>query len=232
MTELDFFAEMAVELQAEPTAEATIERIVEYAQAAIHCPEAGIILVHSRQQIETAAATSDAVAQAHDLQLVHDEGPYLDAIVCGNAYVTNNTAEDNFYPRWGKAVADLGLRSAMSVPLATKRRVYGSLNLFSNQINAFDENDVEVTKIFGRHAAVAWANAHDQEGLHAAIDARNLIGQAQGILMQRYDIDADRAFDFLRRHSQDRNIKLHAVAQWVVDNRCKSLENPLPHLAT
>jgi AmiR/NasT family two-component response regulator len=76
-----------------------------------------------------------------------------------------------------------------------------------------------VGKIFVQHAAVAIASAHNEAGLQVAIDARKLIGQAQGILMERFDIDADRAFEFLRRQSQAHNVKLRYVAEWVVDHR-------------
>jgi AmiR/NasT family two-component response regulator len=52
-----------------------------------------------------------------------------------------------------------------------------------------------------------------------AVDSRKLIGQAQGILMERYDLDQDRAFEVLRRYSRDSNVKLREVAQLVVDTR-------------
>lgn len=228
MRESDFFADVAVELHSAPTPEETIERIVEYAKSAVGCHDAGILLIHARNQIETAAATSHIVGEAHNLQILYDEGPCLDAMETREPYLSPNTAEDQKYPRWGKAVADLGLLSALSVPLATKERVYGSLNLYCLQTNKFDEDDLAVAKIFARHASVAWASAHNEEGLQLAIDARKLIGQAQGILMERFDIDADRAFEFLRRHSQHRNIKLRTVAEWVVENRHSSLQNPEP----
>jgi GAF domain-containing protein len=120
---------------------------------------------------------------------------------------------------WGPAVAELGLRSVLSLRLETRSRRYGSLNLYAERVDAFDQDDLAVATIFVRHASVALANAHNEEGLQVAIDARKLIGQAQGILMERFDIDADRAFEFLRRQSQAHNVKLRYVAEWVVDHR-------------
>ncbi len=75
-----FFSQMALDLHDEPTAERTIELIAEYARIATTCDDAGIMLVHARNQIETAAATSQRVGESHNLQIVHDEGPCLDAI--------------------------------------------------------------------------------------------------------------------------------------------------------
>ncbi len=214
-----FFSQMALDLHDEPTAERTIERIAEYARIATGCDDAGIMLVHARNQIETAAATSQRVGESHNLQIVHDEGPCLDAIEGEAIYQSRDVGNDPRWLKWGPAVEELGIRSVLSVRLETRSRRYGSLNLYANRIDAFDDDDVAVATIFVRHAAVALANAHNEEGLQVAIDARKLIGQAQGILMERFDLDADRAFDFLRRQSQAHNVKLRYVAEWVVKHR-------------
>jgi GAF domain-containing protein len=214
-----FFSRMALELHDEPTAERTIERIAEFAMAATDCDDAGIMLVHGRNQIETAAATSSRVAESHNLQIVHDQGPCLDAIEGEAIYLSPEIADDSRWPLWGPAVAELGLHSVLSIRLATRTRRYGSLNLYAERPDAFDEDDVAVGTIFVSHASVALAAAHNEQGLQIAIDARKLIGQAQGILMERFDLDANRAFEFLRRQSQHHNVKLRNVAEWVVANR-------------
>jgi GAF domain-containing protein len=222
VTNSTFFAQMALDLHEEPTAERTIERIAEYAKLATSCDDAGIMLVHARSQIETAAATAQRVGESHNLQIVHDEGPCLDAIEGMTHYVSADVSADPRWPRWGPAVAELGLRSVLSMRLETKSRQYGSLNLYAERVGAFDDDDLAVATIFVRHASVALASAHNEEGLQVAIDARKLIGQAQGILMERFDIDADRAFEFLRRQSQTYNVKLRYVAEWVVEHRASA----------
>lgn len=219
MESLNFFAQMALDLHDASSAESTIELIGEYAKLATSCDEAGIMLVHGRQQIETAAATSPRVAESHNLQIVHDEGPCLDAIEGEAVYGSPDVEHDARWPRWGPAVTEMGIRSVLSLRLETRARRYGSLNLYSEKLDGFDDDDVAVASIFVRHAAVALANAHNEEGLQVAIDARKLIGQAQGILMERYDLAPDRAFEFLRRQSQAHNVKLRYVAEWVVDHR-------------
>lgn len=214
-----FFSKMALELHNEPTAERTIERIAEFAMTATSCDDAGIMLVRGRNQIETAAATSSRVGESHNLQIIFDEGPCLDAIEGGPLYLSNNTAADLRWPAWGPAVSELGMQSVLSLRLETRARRYGSLNLYADRTDAFDDDDVAVASIFVTHASVALSSAHNEEGLQVAIDARKLIGQAQGILMERYDLDSTRAFEFLRRLSQHHNIKLRDVASWVVEHR-------------
>jgi GAF domain-containing protein len=139
---LAFFSQMALDLHDAPTADSTIERISEYAKLATGCDEAGIMLVHGRQQIETAAATSQRVGESHNLQIVHDEGPCLDAIEGEPSYLSGDVASDPRWPTWGAAVAGLGLRSALSLRLETRTRRYGSLNLYSERVDAFDADDV------------------------------------------------------------------------------------------
>ena len=80
-----------------------------------------------------------------------------------------------------------GIRSMLGARLYTTRQVLGSLNLYSFEVDAFDSYDVDVAHLLARHAAVALESARGTEHLLKAVDARNLIGQAQGILMERYD---------------------------------------------
>jgi GAF domain-containing protein len=223
-----FFSQVALELHDAPDPERTIDRIAHYAQATAACDDAGIMLVHARRHIETAAATSQRVTEADGLQIIHDEGPCLDAIEGHALYLSADVGKDERWRIWGPATARLGIRSVLSLRLQTRSRRYGSLNLYADKANAFDDDDVAVATIFVRHASVALANADNEDGLHIAIDARKLIGQAQGIVMERFDIDADRAFDFLRRQSQHHNIKLRDIAQWVVEQRGSSVDVTAP----
>ena len=103
--------------------------------------------------------------------------------------------------------------------LHTSESTIGSLNLYDVRPGAFTGEDRDVAHILARHAAVALAATREQANLWKAIDARQLIGQAQGILMERFALDADQAFGVLRRYSQDHNIKLHKVAAQLVETR-------------
>ena len=217
MPDSSFFAEMALELHAEETLADTLARIVEFAQQALACDQAGILLVHSRTHLETMLATNDAVERSHELQHKLDEGPCLDAIEGEPFYVSGDVDADHRWPRWGAEVAPLGLRSVISVRLASQSRRYGSLNLYSPERDAWEDGDLEVATVFARHASVA--SAHHEAGLKVAAATRNVIGQAQGILMERFEIDADRAFAVLSRLSQHRNVKLRALAEQLVTNR-------------
>jgi GAF domain-containing protein len=212
------FAEMAAQLGAEPTVEETLARVLEYAMGAVGCDYAGLLMVRSRR-VESAAVTDPIVERADQLQMQHQEGPCLESIWQHEWFLIDDTATDPRWPKWGPAVCELGIRSALSTRLAERGRAFGALNLFARETGRFDADDASVGQIFGRHASVALANARQEANLAQAIDARHLIGQAQGILMERFALDADQAFAVLRRYSQNHNIKLRDVARRVVDTR-------------
>lgn len=219
------FADIARLLEAEPDTQATLDQIAVLAQKAIVCDHAGISLLHGRKQVETAAASAEVIEKADALQYELGEGPCLQAIWSHDTFVVEDMATDERWPRWGPAAAELGLRSILAVRLFTNGQTHGALNLYASTPRRFDADDVAVAHIYATHASVALAAARQEENLRRAVDARHLVGQAQGILMERYDLDADRAFEVMRRYSQVSNTKLRTIAEQVVEGR--TLTDPL-----
>ena len=127
--------------------------------------------------------------------------------------------DDPRWPRWGPRAAELDIRATVGVRLATRERGYGSLNVYSDTAGAFDDVETGLIEVLAAHATAALAATTRAEGLTTALETRTVIGQAQGILMQKFDIDSDAAFEFLKRVSQHENTKLHAVAEAIVVQR-------------
>jgi len=92
----------------------------------------------------------------------------------------------------------------------------GALNLYSRTPNAFDDESEQVGLLFASHAAVAFAGVRKEAQLAQAVASRDLIGQAKGILMERYKISPERAFLVLTRVSQKSNRKIHDIANELV----------------
>jgi GAF domain-containing protein len=116
--------------------------------------------------------------------------------------------------------------SILSYRLFIEADTMGALNLYSRQKAAFDVEDRAVGSIFAAHAAVALSAARQQEQLEQAIQTRDLIGQAKGILMARQHVSADEAFEMLRRGSQRLNLKLREVARQVAEGPTGSPDSP------
>lgn len=219
MDEADFLSRIALELDAELTMSSTAELIVEYACLTTAADEAGILLSTTPKAWTTPAATSARVAQIHQLQIAFDEGPCLDSIRHEPTYICDDAGTDSRWPAWGPAVAKLGVRSALGMRLESKSRSLGSLNLYAESPGAFRPKDVAIAQNFARHASIALSSAFTEQGLTMAIDARTFIGQAQGILMGRYGIGAEQAFEYLRRRSQQESVKLSDIAHHVIDEQ-------------
>jgi GAF domain-containing protein len=215
----DDFAEMALLLHDEPTIQDTVERVLEYALKAVNCNYAGVIFVHAKNRVETIAATHPVVADLDRVQLEYGDGPDIDVVSDRFSVLISDTRTESRWPNWAAQAAAAGVRSLLGTRMYTSDTTIGSLNLYDKEADHFSVEDQQVAHIIARHAAVALDSAQDSVNLWRAIDARKTIGQAQGILMERFAIDADQAFAVLRRYSQDNNIKLYAVAERLIATR-------------
>lgn len=216
---LEEFAQMALELNEKDSVDDTVDRVLEYALKAVSCGYAGVMIVHGRQRIETAAATSPLVAEIESIQTECGQGPDLDVLEDRYSVLVRDTRTETRWPTWARRVADKGIRSLLSVRLYTSSSTVGTLNLYDEQPDAFDAVDQDVAHVLARHAAVALSHARQTENLWQAIDARKRVGQAQGILMERYQLNEDQAFAVLMRYSQNNNMKLREVAERLVSTR-------------
>jgi len=215
----DAFARLAMELHEESGLEQTVEAVLQFALQAVSCTHAGVVLAHKGGRLETVAVTDPLVKQSDQLQVDCGEGPSADVVAGQDTILVPDTTSDDRWAIWAPKVAALGLRSVLSVRLHASGITLGVLQLFNSEPYAFETDDDAVAHILARHASVALASAREEESLWQAIDARKLIGQAQGILMERFDINDDQAFAVLRRYSQDHNTKLRDVAQRLIETR-------------
>lgn len=104
----------------------------------------------------------------------------------------------------------------LSLQLFVEGDNLGALNLYARVPNAFTDESEQVGPLFAAHAAIAYAGVRKEAHLANAIVNRDVIGQAKGILMERYKIPGERAFLLLSRASQRSNRKLHDVAEELV----------------
>lgn len=213
------FARLAHELHDQTGFEETIELLLDSAPALVGTDCASVLLVRQGRLVESGGRTSEEADKADRLQVDLGEGPAVTAVGERRTVVVREALEAHEWPHWGPLVAGLGLHSALTVRLWTSRRTLGALTFYASRPGAFDVDEVAIAEIVGRHASVALAAAREEESLSQAIDARKLVGQAQGILMERFDLDDARAFDVLRRYSQTSNTKLNEVARILVSTR-------------
>jgi GAF domain-containing protein len=180
---------------------------------------AGVLLIGRNGKYETLAATSELPYTLDKLQMTYDEGPCVQAAVDDLIVRTDDFRTEDRWPKYSPEVVKLGVLSGLSVKLYTADRTAGALNLFSFSPNSFDGDDETIATILASHAAAAILASRQGEQLQSALTTRDRIGQAKGIIMERYDIDDVAAFEMLRRLSQDSNVRLADIAQRVIDTR-------------
>jgi hypothetical protein len=211
-------ADAARDLAEEPTFVTTLERTVELCtQAVEHCEVAGVALVESHE-IRTLAATGPALRRVDELQLRLREGPCYGALRKHETLVSDDLSVDPRWPRWGPGVVDeLGLRSAVSLRLFATRDVPCALSLYAASERAFGPDAVVRAQALAAQASVGLAATFKESQLHRALETRTVIGQATGILIERFGLTPDQAFALMRRVSQNLNIKVHALAEHLVE---------------
>jgi len=201
----------------------TLAQVVELAVATIEgCDFAGLFLLE--KDVVTSPVHTDPIVDAVDaLQHQSGEGPCLDAISQRLIFYADDTSDDPRWPRFGPPASAAGIRSVLALPLTTDGSL-GALNLYARFPAAFGVVDRAKGVILASLAglAVSAARSHEDEerraeNLNAALATREVIGQAQGILMERERISSAQAFDVLRRASQHLNRRLRDVAQDFVD---------------
>jgi GAF domain-containing protein len=201
------------------TLDETLQAIVEVARASVPgFDEVGISTLHKDGKVQTRAATGDLVHQLDDLQYGLGEGPCVDTLRQVHVVVAPRIHHDQRWPRYVPAAVELGLRSQLAVRLyLDDQGTLGGLNLYSTTSDDVDPEAEGTAELFAAHAAIALGNARERENLNQALHSRKVIGQAVGILMERYEMNEDRAFAFLVRASSHANIKLREVAQELVN---------------
>ncbi len=217
------FSDTARILFSAGSVDGTLERVVDTAVTTIEgCDFAGLFVARGGV-VSTPVCTDRVVEDIDALQHETGEGPCLDAIAHRLMVYADDLNGDDRWPSFGRQAAEGGLRSVLALPLTTNG-TDGAVNLYARYPAAFGVIDRARAMILASLAGIALSTAHlleDEErrieNLHSALGSREIIGQAQGILMERERIAADQAFDVLRRASQHLNVKLREVAQNLVD---------------
>jgi GAF domain-containing protein len=202
------------------TLDETLQAIVDTAQRSVPgIDHVGISVIHRDGRMETKASTDELVLRLDELQYELDEGPCVYAMQGHSVVTMEHAAQETRWPRFMAAAIKEGLRSQLGIQLFLDQRTMGALNLYSTSADTLPPEAAEIAELFAAHAAVALGHARTEEQLREGMRTRTVIGQAMGMLMQRYDLDAERAFEFLVRTSSASNRKLVQVAEQLVESR-------------
>lgn len=211
-------ASAVLEMTSEPSIPATLERVVALVMDSIEsCDAAAALLVEDQARVTVVASDeslSDLVAGHVELE----SAPAWTAYTRQEPVESPDLAVDSRWPALAETMSQrLGIHSLYAVPLTGPARPLGVLVAYGKKADAFGEEDQETVRILATHATAVLVDAVQQQQMQAALSTRTVIGQATGIVMERYGLDDAAAFGVLRRLSQTENQKLRDIAAQVVE---------------
>ena len=194
--------------------------VIEAAQTIPGAQYGGLTVTTRRAEVSTAASTHECAVLLDKIQQRYAEGPCLMAAWEHHTVHVDDLSTETRWPKYRRAaLAETPIRSILSFELFTSDQTLGALNVYAEAPGAFDHEAVDLGIVFATHAALVWDSVRREGSFQSALASRDIIGQAKGILMQQFDVDAVRAFELLKRLSQESNTPLVDIACRVVELR-------------
>ncbi|WP_240930869.1 MULTISPECIES: GAF and ANTAR domain-containing protein [Nocardiaceae] len=194
----------------------TLNGILHTAVELVDGADSGCITTLTKGERTVVAATDEMAEELCRRQYEYGEGPIASEVRHFDVVVADDLGVEHRWPQFAAGAVDQGVRSLVAFQLFSNGDDVGALVLYSNRAKAFGPDAVFTGEALAAHAAIALLGARDNEQFRAGLASRDIIGQAKGMIMERYKIDADQAFELLTKLSQQRNIPLKKVAEELV----------------
>ncbi len=197
----------------------TLRAILDSALDSIKGFDRASLLVSVKGKVHERTSTDELAQKLDVLQIQARQGPAVEVLKGPQALVVRDLRHEQRWPRYVPQALELGLVGQLSARMQLDRTgTLGSLNLYAGSESAPDDEAEWLAEVFAAQAAVAIGGATVVTNLNEAMETRKSIGQATGILMERFRIDEAHAFAYLRRESSHRNVKLREIAKEIVDS--------------
>lgn len=184
---------------------------------------AGITLAERSKSVTNVAATHQYPIVLDEIQNQYGEGPCVEAAWRHHVMHVEDLGAEGRWPRYRRyALEQTPIRSILSYELFVDSGSMAALNFYAESPHAFPDDAVELGAVYAAHIALAWSILRRQDQFRSALASRDMIGQAKGIIMERFNLDAVEAFELLTRLSQQSNTRLIDIARGLIDS-----EHPL-----
>jgi GAF domain-containing protein len=205
-------ADLAAELDRDVPPEQLLDQVLHVAIRLVPGADDASIALASDGALHTVSAAGDTAVAADDIQRALGDGPSQQVILDGQTLRVADLLVGGRWPEFGVQASEVGVRAVLACPLPLPRKRHGVLTLYSATPAAFDKAAELVVPVFAARAAIAIAYAEKVSNLQRAIESRQVIGQAIGILMERHRVSSKQAFDSIVTVSQESHIKLRELA--------------------
>lgn len=213
------FSSFAREVQQERDPESTLAEIVRAAIVLVPgCDEASVSIICRGRSVVSRAASGELPRVVDALQESTKQGPCLSAVFDQETVRVPDLADEDRWPLFSAGAREAGAAGMLCFQLYVQGDNLGALNLISRVAGAFTDESEHVGRLFAAHAAIALSASQQHDRMVRAVATQQLIGQAQGILMERHKVTDQEAFSMLVRVSQDSNTKLRDIAGRLVSS--------------
>jgi len=207
--------------------------VVALARATVEGADGVSVSLQRHGRLTTVAATDQTILDMDANQYATGEGPCVDASVEGRWFHVESLEQETRWPEFIPKARELGINAILSSPLLAAERPVGALNIYSRTQSAFSEKEQELAAIFATEASIILRDAgadvpDDQlsELMQAALESRQIVARAEGVIMEREGISAEDAFTALRNFSRSTNRPLVERAADVVDSTRRAASDP------
>jgi transcriptional regulator with GAF, ATPase, and Fis domain len=212
-----------------------LEMVASHSASVSNAASAGVLLADARGQLQFMAASKESVKLLELFQIQNQEGPCLEAFYAGSAVVNTDLARAaERWPLFAPRAVAAGFLSVHAFPMRHRRNVIGALNLFSTNVGRLDPDDVKITQALADLATIGLLKERgsrnpdwEAKRLEEALKVRATIEQAQAVLAQKHGIDADSAYELMRRYARRHNLLLSQAAHALVTERTGARERVL-----
>jgi transcriptional regulator with GAF, ATPase, and Fis domain len=179
---------------------------------------AGAMLVTGKQSLRASPASTAVPQLIDEIQEKLLDGPCMDAVINHQTIRVDDLREENRWPLFRQAVlTSTPVRSFLTFPLHIYAEDCGALSIYADTPHAIDFETEQLGELLACHAALALSYVRRNREVRAALGNRDLIGQAKGKLMERYDISGGAAFGLLARLSAEAHKPVVAIAKEVIE---------------
>jgi transcriptional regulator with GAF, ATPase, and Fis domain len=201
-------SELARSLQAEKDPQEILVRLVRAAIGQVFGADQGSIsTVTGRREVEAQVPSGNLPRDVDRVQSETGQGPCLDAVYDHETVLAQDMANEQRLPDFSRNASELGAASMLSFQLYVEGDNLCALNLYGRVPDAFTHESEQVGLLVASHAAVAFADAQKLVHMRDAMRCRDVIGQANRILMERYGLTAQHAFVMLTQYSSHTKTK-------------------------
>lgn len=196
----------------------TLDEILRYATGLLDGADIGCITTLTKGKRTVVASTDSLAEELCRFQYESGDGPIATEVRDIEIIVADDLESETRWPQFATTATQNGIRSLVAFQLYSNGEDVGALVLYGRTARAFSSDVVAVGEALAAHAAVALLGARDNEQFERGLASRDIIGQAKGMIMERYDIDAIQAFDLLAKLSQQQNLPLNRIARELVES--------------